>query len=367
MFRKNNYFWIFIIFVIVFSFLIRIWGFDFNSLSNEQRVFIILSALISALSVLGFYLLVKELFDKNIAIIAAFLLATSSWHIFVSKTNIASVFASFVFVYAFYFIWHGLKYGHIFDFFIAGLFGGTGLYINKGYLIMPIVVLIMFWNYWDYIKKDFSLSKYEQVKINILKGFSLLLLTVIVVTFPMGLYFWQNPGLLFSIDNSILSSTNPFAEFYSNLIWLVDKIIMVKFDTNNLNLVSWPVSIFFIIGFIKEFTHWLKRKHGHFSVIHTFVFSWLFITPIPFLFLIQEPSFWNINVILMPIIILSTKGLWWTIEKLNQWSHITLPPNPNYHTKFNVETLLALISLLISITILEISEIYKFTNFIYKN
>lgn len=351
--RKNS-FWV-LVAIITIAVIARLFDLDLDSLPLEQKVSVVLSVSIGALSVFGLYFLVKELFDGKIAAISSFLLAVSSWHILISKSGAKDIFASFALIFAFYFIWHGLKYGHIFDFFLAGLFGGAGFYTGNNYIFSLFVVLLTFLNYWSYVKMDFRLSKYEQAKMKILAGFSLLVITTIAVALPIGFYAWQNPGFIISADNSVFSSPEPFKQLYKNLNWIIDKIILIKFTGSN--LVSWPVSIFFVIGFIKELTHWLKRKHGHFSVVHTLIFSWLFIMLIPVLSSAKGPSVLGLSVILPAIMIFTAKGIWWVMEKLNKWNHLVYPRQHKHWADLDAGPLLAMLALLVSIAILEISKL----------
>src|SRR3989344_2574539 len=186
MIRKN----LILILIIVTAIVARLYGLDLELLSPEQKASVMFSVAIGVLSVFGLYLLVKEIFDEKLAALSSFLLATSFWHVLISKLGAKDIFASFVLIFAFYFIWHGLKYGRTFDFFLAGLFGGAGFYTGKGYFVAPLVVLLVFWNYWDYVKKDFSLSKYAQTKTTALGGFSLLAITVIAVILPVVFFSW---------------------------------------------------------------------------------------------------------------------------------------------------------------------------------
>ena len=351
--KKRNIPWVLILITAVAIFA-RLYGLDLELLSPEQKASVILSISAGVLSVVGLYLLVKELFDEKLAALSSFLLAVSFWHVLVSKLGTKDVFTSFALIFAFYFIWHGLRRGHIFNFFLAGLFGGAGFYAGKGYLVAPVVVLMVFWNYWDYVRKDFPLSKYTQTKTTVLGGFSLLAITAIIVILPVVFFIWQNPSFILSTDNSIFSSNDPLAQFYSNIRWVADKLIFVEFG--GANLVSWPITVFFAIGLIKELIHWMKRKHGHLSVVHTFIFSWLFIMPVPVLLSAGEPSVLGLSIILPPIIILSAKGLWWVIEKLNKWEHLVYPRPHKHWSDLDAGPFLAMLALLLSIAILEISR-----------
>ena len=347
--KKSNY-WI-LLTIIAVAVSVRLLGLDLSLLPSEQKASVILSISLGTLSVIGLYFLVKEMFDEKLAAIASFFLAVSSWHVLLSDIGTEDILVSFALIFAFYFIWHGLKYGRTFNFFLAGLFGGVGFYTGRSYLFAPIVVLLLFWNYWDYIKKDFSLSKYEEVKKEILGGFSLLVITVIVTVLPLMWYIWQNPGFIFSTVNSIFSTTEPVVQFYKNIGWMTDRLLLMEFGGEN--LISWPLSIFFIIGFIKELIHWLKRKHGHFSATHTLIFSWLFVMAVPAL-LASMSSIILFAAVLPPIPILSAKGLWWVIEKLNRWNHEIYPRPHKHWVGLDAGPLLAVLALMVSIALLEI-------------
>lgn len=342
--------WIFLL-IIAIAILTRLYGLDLELLSIEQKVSVALSISAGVLSVIGLYLLVKELFDERMAALSSFLLAVSFWHVLVSRMGTKDIFTSFTLIFAFYFIWHGLKYGRTFNFFLAGLFGGAGFYAGREYFVAPVAALLVFWNYWDYLKNDFSLSKYEHAKRELLGGFSLFVITVIAAALPIGFYVWQNPGYLFSAGNSVFSGTAPLNDMLQNIRWLAHKILLIDFNKGN--LISWPLIIFFWIGFVKEFAHWFQRKHGHFSVVHTFVFSWLFVMLIPTL-LAKEPSILGLSIILPPILILSAKGLWWVIEKLNKWEHLAYPRPHKHYMGLDAGPLLAMFALLVSIALLEI-------------
>src|SRR3989338_2572952 len=154
MFKKRNIPWVLIL-IIAIAVAARLYGLNLESLSPEQKASVILSISAGVLSVVGLYFLVKELFDEKLAALSSFLLAVSSWHVLVSELGTKDIFTSFTFIFTLYFIWHGLKYSHTFDFFLAGLFGGAGFYAGRIYFAAPLLMIFLFLNYWDYVKKDF--------------------------------------------------------------------------------------------------------------------------------------------------------------------------------------------------------------------
>ena len=308
-----------------------------------------------ALAVVGCYFLGKEIFDNKLALISSFLLSVSSLNIFLSAAGDKNLLVNFALIFALYFLWSGLKYNHTFNFFLSGIFLGAGFYVGRNYLLAPLVAVFILYNYWRYIKVDFSLSKYEETKADLVRGFVLLLLTTVIASLPVGFYLWQNPEFILGTDGSVFGTTAPFAQFLDNLKWVVSNIFLVNFSGDN--FVSWPVSIFLAIGFIKEFVHWVKRKHGHFSVAHTLIFSWLFVMLVPILLSANKPSATNVSLVLPPLLILTARGIWWFIDKLNKWGHLVYPRPHKHWDGLDAGPLLALIALLLSIAVLEISRL----------
>ena len=70
----------------------------------------IVSAIIGILTVLGLYLLTKELFNNTtIALLSSFFLATSFWHINFSRIGFRAILVPFILVFSFYFLFHGFR------------------------------------------------------------------------------------------------------------------------------------------------------------------------------------------------------------------------------------------------------------------
>lgn len=75
----------------------------FNS-TPEPWMLRLPSALFGILTVLGIYFLGKELFNKKIALLSSFFLATSFWHINFSRIGFRAIMASFFLIWAIYFL-----------------------------------------------------------------------------------------------------------------------------------------------------------------------------------------------------------------------------------------------------------------------
>jgi len=303
---------------------------------------IIFSATLGILTVIGLYLLVKELFEWRLASIAGYLMAISFWHVSFSRTLNAEIMVPFVLVYLFYFLWRGIKKSHLPDFFVAGLFTGIGFYTFLSFYVAPIVAIILFINYWQYLKNDFSHSKYEYAKTKFIKGFVLFALTAFVVALPVEFGFWQHQEKFFSAINVSISN-------------IVRTLGMFNFS--DFPLLPWPVGVFFIVGFLNEAIHWLKRKHGHLSTSHTFMFAWFFVMLLPG-FLSDTAPDPILTIGVLPVIMIFTaRGIWWFFNKLNSWYGMH-DSQSKYET--HAITVLIMITFLFSIGFMEYWRYFKF-------
>lgn len=312
----------------------------------------IFSATIGILTVIGLYLLAKELFEWRLAVIASYLAAISFWHVNFSRITSNEIIIPFILVCAFYFLWKGLKHGHLLNFVIAGVFGGLGFYTYiPYYCIAPFIAMALFINYWWYLKRDFDHAKYEYAKTKLLQGFVLLALTAFVVALPVIINFWQH--------NEGFFSPAPMSSVGGN-VWNISVTSIVKtlgmFNFSSSPLLPWPIGVFFVVGFINELIHWLKRKHGHFSTVHTFMFAWFFVMLLPgFLSATAPDALLTIGA--LPIVMIFTaRGIWWFFDKLSLWYKAN---DPHSVHEAHAITALVLIVFLFSIGFMEYWRYFK--------
>ena len=312
------------------------------------------SAILGILTVIGLYLLVRELFEWRIAAIASYLMAISFWHVNFSRMESVAIIIPFILVYSFYSLWKGLKHGHLPYFFMAGIFGGLAcLLAGKDFVptyfifLAPSIIIVLFINYWWYLKKDFGHEKYEYAKNKLLQGFAILALTTFVVALPVIISFWQNQeGFLSPIKISFES--------------IVKTLGMFNFSGDP--LLAWPIGVFFVVGFINELIHWLKRKHGHFSTVHTFMFAWFFVMLIPGFLSTDAPNA-LLTIGALPIVMIFTaRGIWWFFDKLNMWYKLNDPHSKHLLAqahRAHAITALVMIVFLFSIGFMEYWRYFK--------
>ncbi len=287
----------------------------------------LVSAIIGILTVTGLYLLTKELFEWRLAALASFLMAISFWHVNFSRIGFRAIMLPLVLVYGFYFLWRAIRNGHLMDFILAGIIGGLGFYTYISYRVAPLMVLILFANYWWNIRKDQSLLKYTETKEKLLKGFVAFTTVVFIVALPIGFYFFENPDSFNSRTGRYLSVFGQEYPIKELALSTVKTLGMFTFngDYNQRHNISgepmlpWPIGIFFIIGFINELIHWLKRKHGHFSILHTFIFAWFFTMLLPGFLSTEAPHAIRTIGVIPIVMIITARGIWWSFEKIKNW------------------------------------------------
>lgn len=286
--------------------------------------------ILGVVTVFGFYLFVREIFDWHIAGISSFLLAISFWHVSISRINVDTTLIPLLLILTFYFLWRGLRRSQLKDFFSAGIFSGLAFYVPIPYHLSFLVATILLVNYWFFLKKDFTGTEYLHVRNRFLAGCALFGLVTFFVAVPAIIQFFQNPQSMISGNGYTIANTAMF---------------------------GWPIAVFCIIGFFKELGHWISRKHGHLSLVHTLLFSWFFIMLAPQFFVLQSPSALQTFAVLPVIIIFAGRGIWWIFHALEEWQIITHPWEGRGHYQF-VAPVLALFILLGALGIYEYNRTF---------
>ena len=126
-------------------------------LGNEAWVLRFVSALFGTLAVLGIYFLTKELFWKNsrketIALLTSFFLASSYWHLTLSRIGFRTITTPTFSILAFYFLFRGMRRNSMFDFALSGIMLGLGLNGYIAFRFIPfafaVPILIGLWRWW---------------------------------------------------------------------------------------------------------------------------------------------------------------------------------------------------------------------------
>ncbi len=205
------------------------------------------AAVAGVLTVLGLYLLVAELFGDGPGLLAAFLIATSFWHINFSRIGFRAILAPLLLTWALWLLvkafrsisarkglWLAVAGGAVY---------GLGFSTYIAYRITPLLFLLFI--------------PFFMRKEGFWKRTGAFLCAAFLVTLPIGIYFAQHPADFFgrTAEISVTSAHSPALAFAKNL---GKELLMLNWHSDynwRQNIsgapeLAWPVGIVFVIGFL---------------------------------------------------------------------------------------------------------------------
>lgn len=264
------------------------------------------AAIFGILTVWGVYLLAAALFDEPIALLAAFFIATSFWHIMFSRLGLRAIGAPLFAVWTVYFLLRATSAAiarrpYLRDSVIAGVLCGLGFYTYIAYrIILALVAAVLLYGYLE-ARRAKAVPALVRVKLAFIGA------TVIGVV-PLAIYFFQHPDALLhrSAEVSIFHAPNPAAEFLSN-IWKTTQMIFSRGDFDwHYNIafhaaVFWPVAVLFVLGII------VAARAGGFA--NLLLLFWLGIGALPALLTGENmPSLIRSIMMIPPLFMLAALG-----------------------------------------------------------
>ncbi len=169
--------------------------------------------LCGTLTILGTYLLTKELFadylknspacnamrsiagrKERIALIAGYLTAVSFWAINFSRISFRANMLPAVLVFSFYFLFKGLRTKKWYDFALGGLVFGIGMHTYIAFRIAPVILIVMLFSF-ILSRKDFLREYWKKILIFVI--------FTIVSAAPMLYTFYAHPEYLESRSASV--------------------------------------------------------------------------------------------------------------------------------------------------------------------
>ncbi|MFH0712466.1 MAG: glycosyltransferase family 39 protein [Candidatus Jorgensenbacteria bacterium] len=284
------------------------------------------SALFGILTVLGVYFLTKELFgDKRIALFAAFLIATSFWHINFSRIGFRAIMAPAFLTWGLYLLLlsysprfageAGKSYRSYWTYLLpllAGAVYGLGMHSYIAYRATPLLIVFSLW-----------LLGIRHGWKRTLKIGAIFIVASIIVFLPLGFYFLENPADFFGRTSqiSVWQSPTPLKDLGLNILKTAG-MFSVAGDYNPRHnipgspLLYWPVGILFLMGIfvgIKKLTQ------------NSILFAWLVVSALPVI-ISNEGMPHALRAILMapPVFILAALGGAWLYEKIRSIGPISL-------------------------------------------
>ena len=284
-------------------------------------------ALIGILTVLGLYLLTKELFFNNsrsfyLAPLSAFFLAASFWHTNFSRIGFRAILMPLVLVFGFYFLLRGFRRKKFFDFIISGIIFGLGFYTYISYrlivVLLPLVLALFLFIY--YQKKEVK---------KFLFLVSCLIFFIFITAFPIGYYFLQNPQdfLGRAAPISVFASDNPFRELGKSLILHLGMFNFYGDGNWRHNFAGLPqlprsLGVLFLIGLIvsiKEIVNLRKHKNLSLVIGHWLLVTWFLIMLLPGILTYEGiPHSLRVIGVIPAVYVFVALGFWWVYEKIKK-------------------------------------------------
>jgi len=164
------------------------------------------SPIVGTLAVVFVYLLATELFSARVGLFAAFLLATSYWHVNFSRLDFRAILVPTISLAAIYFLVRAWRTQSLWWAVIGGLIYGLGFHTYIAYRFTPIVIPALF--YWG----RSLCPRWKRIS-------AVWLVAAFVAALPMGIYFVEHPQDFFGREQgiSVFSQPHPAATFALSL------------------------------------------------------------------------------------------------------------------------------------------------------
>lgn len=288
------------------------------------------SAIFGVFGVFGVFLLTQELFKKrSLALLAAFFLAISPWHIQFSRPAFEANVALTFNIFAIYFFLKGLKSGK--KLLISALiFGASLLTYQASRMFVPIIIATLMIIYWNNVKS----SKYAALSLSILIVF----LIIVGYTFLNGQTSRLATQNLFAYTRSdeqiatiikedgLEPNSKAFSILHGEwweyvkglteryLIYFSPKMLFIEGDYSQRHRVpDLGVLYYFSVVLIPLGIASLLTTGGKGSKLILF---WLILAPLPAVLSRDLISILRALNMVVPFAVLEAAGIWWLAAKI---------------------------------------------------
>ncbi len=146
-------------------------------------------SLVGLVTLPAIYLLGKELYDRRVGLVAAFMLSVSHWHIIIGRVGYRAITVPLVLTLMWYALIRALKTQRPHWFALTGLLLGLGLYTYNAFMIVPVLVVLL-------LLTALLTGRGRTLLTNWPNG--VLLFVVAAFTFvPLGRYAYEQPTVFF--------------------------------------------------------------------------------------------------------------------------------------------------------------------------
>ncbi len=280
---------------------------------NEPWALRLIAALFGILTVLGTFFLARELFKRDrLALLAAFFIATSFWHINFSRIGFRAIMAPFFLTWSLYFLWNAIndrqndKPKSAWDALksaFGGILFGFGFHSYISYRVAPALLALPF----------FKILQKRGEKCSMCQ-LAIFILFALIAAAPLGIYFLENPADFLGRTSqlSIFSTDAPLQQLGLNIVKTAG-MFWIAGDYNWRHNLSgtpelwWPIGILFIIGIITAIRALVANYKSYLN--YWLLFLWIAIGLLPVIISNEGiPHALRAIIVIPPVLILAAVG-----------------------------------------------------------
>lgn len=268
------------------------------------------SVIITLISLIAIYRLIKENVGNKEALLISFIYAIVPFNIMKSRWALDAYLLAPMFIISIYLLIHAINKSQHRYFVIAGISFGLTLYTYAiSYIIIPIVLLIVLL-YYFYIKE----IDFKQI---LVFGIPLFILAI-----PLLLMLGYNSGIIPKINLPLFKIPDlwwyrgtevSFSNIGKNIKEIFEIIFIKDFLDYNaieqfgtLYYISIPFLIFGLVFSVCDIINILKRKEQSIDIMFIVSFVVIFVVSL----CLEEVNINKINAIYIPLIYFISKGIW---------------------------------------------------------
>ncbi|MDP3093240.1 MAG: glycosyltransferase family 39 protein [bacterium] len=293
----------------------------------------VVAAIIGTLTVLGLYLLTKEIFVntkyeiqntkyKFVPLLATFLFAASFWHLNFSRLGFRAIMVPFFLVFSFYFLFKSLNGRKVFPAVLAGIFFGLGFHTYIAFRVAPLLLPLVFIPFYFVYRKEGFQKKYFLLVLAYLAA-------VFIAALPIGLYFLNNPQDFMgrAAGVSIFAAANPIKESALSLIKHLTMFVFIGDGNWRHNFANSPqlpavLGIIMYLGIVfilKQLALRVKEKKWQEVAASLLLIGWFFTLLLPGILTAEGTPHALRTIGVLPVAYIFVGfGLFWLKEILKQ-------------------------------------------------
>jgi 4-amino-4-deoxy-L-arabinose transferase-like glycosyltransferase len=274
--------------------------------------------LVGVLTVAALYGLASRWFGRRIGLIAAWLLATSFWHVLFSRVGFRGILVPLFLVSAIYFLqaaWYARGARAITLAVLGGCCVGLGFYSYIPFRLSPVLAASVL---------GLELTTSDHARRRKLQVFLVWALVAVIIAAPLGFHFLRQPQDFSSrmTQVSALASPHPAKLIWKNTVRSV-WMFVGKGDLNwrqnvrGMPELGYPMALFFVIGLTQVFRGELDRQGRERLIV---VLFWLALMLVPAILSSEGvPHALRSIGALPPAILIAAVGAEWMWRRAEQW------------------------------------------------